>query len=174
MAKKIGRPTLYKPDEMIPRVLEWVKQGIVDEEIATGLGINAATLYAWKNRYVEFSKAFKKGHEYRVNNVVNSLYKRAVGYSAEDKVVEEDGDGNIKSIKTTQKHIAGDTTAQQVFLYNKAPEAWKSRNHGASISLTQNNINIDAAKEQVQQLLQEYQKAMQVTAIDCTPEQLKE
>lgn len=138
---------------MCEKVREWVAQGIINAEIAKGLGIAESTLYMWKQEIPEFAEAFEKGEEYRVNKVVNALFKRATGYEYKEVVVEN---GQIK--KETHKHIPGDTTAQQVYLYNRAPEAWRSKNHTESISFTQNIVNIDQRKVNLEQLLSEYEK----------------
>ena len=65
----------------------WARDGLTDEQIAKNCGCNAATLYDWKKRYPEISKALKKGKEVVDIQVENALLKRALGYEyVEDKV----------------------------------------------------------------------------------------
>lgn len=48
-----------EPDGLI--LLEgWARDGLTDEQIATKIGINPATLYDWKNKFPKISEALKK------------------------------------------------------------------------------------------------------------------
>ena len=155
----LGRKPVYSSD-MVEKVLQWKKEGIINTEIAARLGISEATLYEWKNKHIEFSEAFKKANEHRVQNVVNALYKRALGYEV-DEVTKEEG----KPVKTVTKHVAGDTTAQQVYLYNNAPEQYQ-RHGQPQIAFTQNNINIADTKKDLAKLLEEYKRLEPVILIE--------
>ena len=147
----LGRKPVYSSD-MVEKVLQWKKEGIINTEVAARLGISEATLYEWKNTHIEFSEAFKKANEHRVQNVVNALYKRALGYEV-NEVTKEDG----KPVKEVTKHVAGDTTAQQVYLYNNAPEQYQ-RHGQPQIAFTQNNINIADTKKDLAKLLEQYKQ----------------
>lgn len=150
-----GRPCKYE-SHVKPRLAEiekWVEEGLTDYCIAENLHIHPETLGKYKKEYPDLIGTYKKAQAKQVSKVVNALFQRATGYKYEE-VTKEDG----KPVKTVEKHIPGDTTAQQVYLYNRAPEAWRSKNHTESISFTQNIVNIDQRKVNLEQLLSEYEK----------------
>jgi len=60
MAKKVGRPTKYKP-EMCKTVLELMKEGASQEEVCGHLDISRETFYRWKEENNEFSDTIKRG-----------------------------------------------------------------------------------------------------------------
>lgn len=66
----------------------WARDGMIDEQISERIGINPATLYDWKKKYPEISKALKKGKEVVDCQVENALLKRALGYTY-DEVIRE-------------------------------------------------------------------------------------
>ena len=88
---KQGRPNKYDSD-VKPRfeeIKEWLKLGATDKEIAENLGINKATLCEYKKKYPEFSKLIKIGRKTPVLAIKAALYKRAVGYDYEEKIVTD-------------------------------------------------------------------------------------
>ena len=78
----------------------WARDGLTDEQIAARCGIAAGTLYDWKNRYPEISKALKKGKDVVDIEVENALLAKAK---------------------------AGDTTAMIFWLKNRRPEVWRDK-----------------------------------------------
>ena len=60
MAKKVGRPTKYKP-EMCKTVLELMKEGASQDEVIGNLDISKDTYYRWKEENKEFSDSIKRG-----------------------------------------------------------------------------------------------------------------
>lgn len=78
----------------------WARDGLTDEQIAKNCGCNAATLYDWKKRYPEISKALKKG-------------KEVVDYEVENALLQSARDGN--------------TTAQIFWLKNRRPDKWRDK-----------------------------------------------
>lgn len=54
---------------------------MTDEQIATNMKINVATLYRYKQSYREICNALKKGKEIVDIQVENALLKRALGYT---------------------------------------------------------------------------------------------
>lgn len=88
-----------EPEGLI-RLEGWARDGLTDEQIANNCGISPGTLYDWKNKYPEISKALKKGKEVVDYEVENALLKRA---------------------------LAGDTTAQIFWLKNRRPDKWRDK-----------------------------------------------
>lgn len=56
----------------------WARDGLSNEQIANNIGINAKTLYDWKNKESKISEALKKGKEVVDFEVENALYKSAM------------------------------------------------------------------------------------------------
>lgn len=78
----------------------WARDGLSDEQIAHNMGINAATLYTWKNKYNKINEALKKGKEVADYEVENALYKAA---------------------------LEGNTTAAIFWLKNRKPAQWRDK-----------------------------------------------
>lgn len=78
----------------------WARDGLTDEQIAKNIGIAVSTLYDWKSRFPEFSKALKKGKEVVDFEVENALLKSA---------------------------LEGNTTAQIFWLKNRKPDRWRDK-----------------------------------------------
>ncbi len=100
----------------------WARNGLTDEQIASNIGINPATLYDWKRKYSEISESLKKGKEVVDIEVENALLKRALGYRY-DEVTIEDG---IETKRVT-KEVQPDTTAQIFWLKNRRPDLWRDK-----------------------------------------------
>lgn len=110
-----------EPESLI--LLEgWARDGLTDEQIAKNMGISVATLYNWKNTYLEILEALKKGKEVIDNIVENALLKRALGYRY-DEVTIEDG----IEVKRVTKEVQPDTTAQIFWLKNRRPDKWRDK-----------------------------------------------
>ena len=127
-------------------VENWAKDGIIDKDIATKLGISEDTFYEYKKKYPEFSEALKKGKEVVDYEVENALLKRALGYEYEEETYETVYDNNLdryveKLTKRVKKQVAPDTTAQIFWLKNRKPKEWREKqeienNVNGSISIT--------------------------------------
>jgi hypothetical protein len=55
------------------------------EEVAAACGVTVRTLRTWQVRYPEFDVAMQLGKERLVANLVDSLYRRALGYEIEEE-----------------------------------------------------------------------------------------
>ena len=58
MAK--GKYEYWITEEGLLKIEGWARDGLTDEQIAHNMGINIATLYAWKKKYSEIYKSLKK------------------------------------------------------------------------------------------------------------------
>ena len=86
MAK--GKYQYWLTPEGLLKLEAWARDGLTDEQTAQNMGIDAATLYRWKNRHCEICEALKRGKEVVDIQVENALLKRALGYRYnEDKYV---------------------------------------------------------------------------------------
>lgn len=97
----------------------WARDGLSLEQIATNIGIAEKTIYEWKNKESKICEALKKGKEVADYEVENAVFKRATGYTYEEKTYE---DGVLK--KTVIKEVPPDTTAQIYWLKHRQREKW--------------------------------------------------
>lgn len=104
----------------------WARDGLTDEQIATNMGINASTLYDWKNKHVEISEALKEGKDAVDRQVENALLKSALGYTY-DEVTEERRDDMLVVTKVVHKEVQPNTTAQIFWLKNRKRLEWRDR-----------------------------------------------
>ena len=124
MAKRGGRPTVYKP-EYTKQVEKLCLLGAIDEQLASFFNVTRMTILRWKGRYPDFVEAIDRGKEVANSNIAASLYKRGMGAShPETKVFVIDGE--IQKVEVT-KHHPPDTTAAIFFLKNRDPENWKDK-----------------------------------------------
>lgn len=126
-----GRPSKYNP-ELHPQLAEaWANAGRTEEQIAEKCGVAPSTLALWKNEHPEFSEALKRGKEEPDDNVVRSLYQRAIGYSypSEKLLVVSDGRGEGSHIEREDitEHCPPDVTACIFWLKNRRPNEWRDK-----------------------------------------------
>ncbi len=136
-AAKTGRPTKYKPEYCI-QAAKLCKLGATDKGIADFFDVSEATINNWKIEYPVFLESIKSAKQYSDDEVVKSLYKRALGYEVEEHKNEE-GDSGKKTTVTT-KQIAGDTTAMIFWLKNRKPGEWRDKqevDHSGGVEIKQ-------------------------------------
>ena len=136
--------TKYRPNfpKRVEYMLKW--KGLTNEQCAKSLGISEPTFYVYMERYPKFKEAVKRGSESIVEQLENSLFKRAIGYKEEDDETIEskkryeftgeiDKSGNpIKilvgqddHIKKSKRRIPPSETAAIFLLTNKANSRYK-------------------------------------------------
>lgn len=130
MAK--GKYQQWLETDNLTRLEAWARDGLTDLQIATNMGINVATLYAYKTKYHEISNALKKGKEVIDIEVENSLLKRALGYRYTETTRElltskTTGESGLVVTKTITKEVAPDVTAQIIWLKNRKPDKWRDK-----------------------------------------------
>lgn len=125
-----GRPSSFKPD-FVEQAEKLARFGMTDEQMAEVFDVSQQTLNAWKKAHPEFLEALKKGKHLSDAEVVQSLYRRAVGYSHPEDDIRTvslpDGGGSEIIITPTIKHYPPDTTACIFWLKNRQPEKWREK-----------------------------------------------
>lgn len=94
------------------------------------MGIGARTLYEWFNRFPQLSQTIKKGKSPVDVEVENALLKRALGYTYDEVIEEEETlpSGKSRSYKrTVTKEVPPDVTAQIFWLKNRKPAQWRDK-----------------------------------------------
>lgn len=145
MAK--GMLSEWEDDEDKLLLLEsWARAGLSDQDIASNIGINVRTLYKWKNRSVRICQSLKNGKEVADYKVENALFKKAIGFTAIDKVVStkrvvEYKDGKrVREISEPvvveiERYYPPDTVAEIFWLKNRKPELWREKQEITSCSV---------------------------------------
>lgn len=139
-----------EPDGLI--LLEgWARDGLTDEQIAKKIGVNARTLYEWKDKYQQISQALKKGKEVIDIQVENALLKRALGYQYEEVKTEVADDGGTKVTRTI-KEVIPDTTAQIFWLKNRRPDKWRQKPEAVEPETVEDDGLLSALDAKVEEL----------------------
>lgn len=149
MAK--GKYKEWLDPEGLLKIEGWARDGLVDEQIAQNIGINPATLYDWKKKYPEISKALKKGKEVVDRQVENALLKRALGYKYEEIKTEKTEEG--KKVTVTVKEVVPDTTAQIFWLKNRKPDQWRDKQQIEHSGEIRNNPFESLTTEELKKLI---------------------
>lgn len=135
MAK--GKYEMWLTREGLLLIEGQARDGLTDEQIAYNMGVSVASLYNWKNKYLEILEALKKGKEV-IDRLENALLKRALGYKYEE-VTEEESEDDFKR-KVVIKEVVPDTTAQIFWLKNRKPAEWRDKQEINHSGETTHNI----------------------------------
>jgi hypothetical protein len=119
--------TDWKSPEQLEKVRKWAEEGLWDYQIADKMGIGNNLYYTWKSEKTEFQEALKKGRDVPIRNVVNALYRSALGFSYTETRRDVFGVGDNAQIKMTtiEKQVIPNVGAQAFYLKNMDPEHWK-------------------------------------------------
>ena len=112
----IGKYQKWLESDSLILLEAWARDGLIDEQIASNMGITAKTLYEWKKKYSEICEALKRGKEVVDIQVENALLKRALGYKYKETTRElfkdkTTGKEELKTTKVVEKEVVPDTTA---------------------------------------------------------------
>lgn len=99
--------------------------GATDAILADIFEVSEQTINNWKNEYIEFSLALKKGKTLADSKVALSLFKRANGYSHPDVDIKM-YEGIIITTKL-KKYYPPDTMAAMYWLNNRQKQFWRTK-----------------------------------------------
>lgn len=129
---KLGRKTKLTPE--LTRAAAVLKEnGATNEQLAKELGISETSVYEYQQKFPEFAQALKGGRAHAVAIVEGALFRRALGYTAEERHVTRtpkiDAKTKRRRFEITEervvtKHVEPNVTAQALFLNNNAPERY--------------------------------------------------
>lgn len=123
--RKNAYETIIKP--RFNEILEWLKNGATEKQIAENLGVAYSTYLKHKAENVEFSELIKKGRESLVLKLRGTLVKKAFGfqYTEIKKIKYTDENGDVKErIEETTKASLPDVAALNLCLKNYDSEEW--------------------------------------------------
>lgn len=125
MAKnKGGQPTKCNAT-IVKQVKILATKGFTDKEVATVFEVTEQTINNWKKSFPGFFESLKAGKEIADNQVVQSLFRRATGYSHPEVHISTSGGKVIKT--NIIKHYAPDTTACIFWLKNRDQANWRDK-----------------------------------------------
>lgn len=89
--------------------------------ISQQLGISSKTFITLRDKHKEIRDAIAKGEDMLLNNILDAIYKRAVGYETEDEVTTDEivGDRKKQRIVKTKKVYPPDIDACKYLLMIK-------------------------------------------------------
>jgi len=158
-AGKRGKYQEWLTDEGLIKLEGWARDGLIDEQIATNIGISRSTLNEWKKKYADISDALKRGKEVVDRQVENALLKSAMGYEYDEVTKElmeqrneETGRPEMVMTETKRvtKQVRPDVTAQIFWLKNRRPDKWRDKQdveHSGTV-----NSNVDLSGLSIEEL----------------------
>ena len=125
MAKR-GRKSKYETHvkSRFDEITAWLEEGLTDKEIYPRLGIGKNAFYKYKNDYEELRDLLKKGRVQKVEQLKNSLFKKAIGFSYQEKKEIRESNGDVR-IEIYTKTSLPDPTAALILLKH-----WDKDNDG--------------------------------------------
>lgn len=135
--RKSKYDTIIKPRET--EIAEMLKLGATDKEIAKNLRISPQTFCEYKTRFPEFNEFIKENRKSPIIAIKAALFKRACGYTATEKTINETKDGTFITIK--EKHIPADPASAMILLKHWArDEGWT--NDPAQLQLKERELEL--------------------------------
>ena len=128
MAK--GKYRDWITEEGLSLIEGYAREGLTDEQIAAKIGINAATLYTWENRFDEIRKAIKKGKAPVDAAVEAALFKSTQGFTVTLKKpmkLRKKGGNEVVEYVNEEVYFPPQVSAQIFWLKNRRPDRWKDK-----------------------------------------------
>ncbi|MFV0552260.1 MAG: hypothetical protein ACK5L6_10135 [Anaerorhabdus sp.] len=113
-------------------IREWIQSGMIELHVAKKLGISEATFSNYKNKYPGLLQLLNEAKVVPDQQVEDSLFKRAIGYSYEEETRElmlnpKTMERELVVTKTVTKQVVPDVTAQIFWLKNRRPDKWRDK-----------------------------------------------
>lgn len=116
-----------KPDSDLPKrshrpcpidlnqLLKIARLGCTEKQIAEFFDVSPQTITAWKQEFPDLLATLKDGKKWADEHVIDSLYRRALGYTLELK----------RGSLIDEKHIPADPLSMIFWLKNRQPQDWR-------------------------------------------------
>lgn len=128
MGKRQQTVDYWLTDEGLDLIRGWCRRGLTNEQICHNMGCSMSTLKRWRKKYGQLDTAIKTSKDVANVFVENALFKRAIGYDADEITSYRDKvSGEMIVTKRVQKHYAPDVRAISMWLMNRLPQLWRNR-----------------------------------------------
>ncbi len=117
-----GRPSLYQA-AFAKQAAKLCQLGATDAQLADFFEVAVSTVALWKVQHRDFSDALKLPKEEADDKVMQSLYRRAIGYEHDECDIRVVGGELV--ITPVRKHYPPDSTAAIFWLKNRKPGEWR-------------------------------------------------
>ena len=117
--------SLHK-DEYDEQAYKLCLLGATDKELGDFFEVTEQTINNWKKDFPTFFESIKRGKIDADARVAQSLFKRALGYTANETHLAQFG-GMFTDEKVIPKEVAPDTTAAIFWLKNRQPDKWRDK-----------------------------------------------
>lgn len=130
------RRLYWTEGEGLAEIKKWLDDGLFDKQIAANIGIAQKTLIDWKDKYPTLRTMFLTARRAAVHEVVNALYRSALGFHEKEQVIDNKGKKQI-----VNKYYPPNTAAGIFLVKNWASNEYKDKwdlnvNAAASVHLT--------------------------------------
>lgn len=121
------------------QVFQLAASGYTDVQISQHFGVSKGAWLSYKKKHKELRDTLHKARHETIPAVLDAMLKRAVGYEAEEKLVQASSDPTTQRVlrqttRVTKKHISPDPKAAQIWLENNQyVHGWK-KNNDVSVS----------------------------------------
>ena len=111
----------------LPLIRRLAMLGMPDKDIAQVLGIKATKFSKYKKKYPSLKATLKSGRVIPSSKVVESLYKKANGFSVPEEKLFYSAKNNTVRRAKTRRYYPPDTIAQIFWLKNNYPDFWRDK-----------------------------------------------
>lgn len=115
----------WETPESLELIKRWARNGCIDKDIASNIGVSENTFNRWKKRSPSILAALRDAKPVADAKVESALFRSALGYQYTEVTKERDGTGAMVITKEVTKEVKPNTTAQVFWLKNRLPELWR-------------------------------------------------
>lgn len=146
-------------------IYEWLVNGCTDYSIADQLAISQDSLSKYKEQYSDLSELYARARLERNRLVMNKMFLRATGEKVALRKQKATKDGEIVDL-VEEQYIPPDVNAADLFLRNNDPEYKSAKMDVSSLTLVQNNYNLDELETKRLEVLKELKRLESATDAD--------
>lgn len=106
----------------LAEIKQWLDNGLFDKQIAKNIGITQKTLIEWKDKYPTLRTMFLTARKAAVHEVVNALYRSALGFHEKEQVIDNKGKKQI-----VNRYYPPNTAAGIFLVKNWSPQEYKDK-----------------------------------------------
>ena len=106
----------------LAEIKQWLDNGLFDKQIAKNIGITQKTLIEWKDKYPTLRTMFLTARKAAVHEVVNALYRSALGFHEKEQVIDNKGKKQI-----VNKYYPPNVAAGIFLVKNWSPQEYKDK-----------------------------------------------